>query len=83
MKAEREHKCGKIQASPALVDTIEGQGRLVTHGQDKTPRLALSIGVYRVGLYVRRILLDKVEDIVPLPRPTDAEPGEQTKGQPY
>jgi hypothetical protein len=72
MKAEREHKCGKAQASPALVDTIEGQGRLVTHGQRKTPRLArLGIGVYRVGLYVRRILLDKVEDIVPLPRPTE------------
>jgi hypothetical protein len=29
IKAEREHKCGKIQVSPALPDTIEGAEALV------------------------------------------------------
>jgi hypothetical protein len=29
IEAEREHKCGKIQVSPALPDTIEGTRALM------------------------------------------------------
>ncbi len=39
MKAEREHKCGKIQASPALVDTIDMKPNIVfeTYGTARYP----------------------------------------------
>jgi hypothetical protein len=30
IKAECEHKCGKIQVSPILPDTMEGAGALVS-----------------------------------------------------